>query len=163
MTSRAERKAGIRATGEMNGRRFAEHIRVSHSTVKRWLVDGMPATRSLDGDQQVWIDPEAAKEWIAVRFNGRKTIAFDRRAVVYFMQREDGSIKIGFSSDVIRRLHEIRRDNRSAVELLACFPGLKPDEVRLHARFAKHCIGDEWYSPADEILAFIASLGRSAA
>ncbi len=158
--SRDERAAGRLSTGELDGKRFAEHARVAHGTIKRWLHEGMPAIQ--DGTR-VWIEPVAADAWIAKRFNGRKTVAFDRHSYVYLAQAENEQIKIGWSSDVMRRLSELRKYRRQAVHLLACFPGNKPDELALHDRFASLSVGDEWYEDTDgSIAAYVATLGRAA-
>lgn len=162
MPTREERAAGVLATGEMNGKRFAERIGVAHGTVKRWLHEGMPARRD-DHHHHVWIDAEAAQRWIDERFKGRKTIAFDRRSFVYFAQREDGAVKIGWSADVMRRIGELRKKGRSTVQLLACYPGDKPDEQRLHKTFHGSLIGDEWFRPDEDLMAFIEALRERAA
>lgn len=162
MTTRAEKESGVLATGEMNARRTAERLGVAHGTVKRWLHDGMPAIRDR-GDSQVWIDPAKADAWIAERFKGRRTVAFQRRSFVYLAEREDGAIKIGFSSDVMRRVSELRKQTSSTVQLLACYPGDKPDELRLHRTFKSDLIGDEWFRPSEELLAFIEALRERAA
>ncbi len=123
----------------------------------------MPARRDVPGLKGVWIDPAVAKEWLHERFRGRRTVAFERRSVVYFAQREDGPIKIGFSSDVMRRVFELRRYVRRPVELLACFPGAKPDELRLHERFAEFALGGEWYDAQPPLVEYIDSLRERAA
>lgn len=157
--SRAERSVGKLLTGEMDGKRFAEHVKVAHGTIKRWVHEGMPVIR--DGCH-IWIRPEEAKAWIAERFRGRKTVAFDRHSFIYFAQAEDGTIKIGWSADVIRRIAELRKYRRQAVHLLACFPGDKPDELRLHDRFqALRWAGDpegEWYEDDGTILAYVGKI-----
>jgi len=159
--SREERAAGQLASGEMNGRRFAEHIGVAHGTVKRWLHEGMPARR--DGNK-VWITPDEARAWIEVRFAGKVTVAFKRQtSLVYFAQAEGGLLKIGWSSDVMRRVAELRKKSRQAVELLACFPGDKPDELRVHARFARLHVGGEWYRDDGSIADYLATLAGRAA
>jgi hypothetical protein len=146
----------------MNPKQFSESIGVAYGTVKRWLHDGMPARRT-STDQRVWVDPDAARRWIDERFRGRKTVAFERKSVVYFMQRDDGAIKIGFTSDILRRVGELRKKERSPIELLACYPGGKPDELRLHATFASSLIGDEWFRPDEDLVAFIEALRERAA
>lgn len=155
MASRIEKARGELVSGEMNGRRFAEHIGVAHGTVKRWLHEGLPARRDPSLPKGVWIDPSAAEEWMRRRFGGRTTIAFNRVSQVYIAEREDGAIKIGFSSDIERRLRELRKITRSAVQLLACFPGGKPDELRLHDRFRHLHLGEEWYRPGADLVAFV--------
>lgn len=155
MATREERKAGRLATGEVDGVRFAEHVGVAHGTVKRWLHEGMPARRE---GHRVWVTIYDAEVWLESRARGRNTIAFSRKSLVYLAQRADGLIKIGWSSDVERRVRELRRDSRSAVELLACFPGDKPDELALHALFADLRVEDEWFHPGAALLAFLESM-----
>lgn len=143
----------------MDGKRFAESIGVAHGTVKRWLYEKMPASRR---GTRVWIRSADALAWISKRYPN--SIAISRSSLVYLAVRDcDGAIKVGFTSDLIRRLKELRKDNRSSVEILACFPGAKPDELALHDRFAADAIGEEWFRPSDALLAFIAALGKVAA
>ena len=85
VATREERSAGVLNSGEMDGKRYAEHIGVAHGTVKRWLSEGMPARRHL---KYVWITPSEADAWIAERFKGRKSIAFHRKGFVYFIARK---------------------------------------------------------------------------
>ncbi len=146
----------------MNARAFADHIGVAQGTIKRWLIEGMPAHR-IGAEHGIWIEPAAAKAWLTERFKGRETIAFNRVSYVYFAEAEDGRIKIGWSSDVMRRIHEIRKQEKQAVELIACFPGLKPDELRMHAKFKEERIhpGHEWFRPSERLIAFLR--GRLAA
>lgn len=137
--------------------RLAEDLGIAQGTLKRWLHEGLPADRQNKHD--VWIDPVQAKAWIEERFKGRKTIAFGRHSVVYFAEREDGKIKIGWSSDVMRRVFELRKYMGCAVELRACFPGDKRKENALHKRFASARETGEWYEPTKELSDFIASIG----
>lgn len=159
--TREEIAAGILRSGEMNAKRFAEHIDVAHGTIKRWLWEGMPANRTKSG--ATWITPEKAKAWIAARFGKRGTCAIGRRRFIIFAQSEHGPIKIGWSSDIVRRIHELRRDSGFAVELLASFPGEKADALALHSRFASALVGDEWYRPTTELLGLIAGLRKAVA
>lgn len=162
MATRKELEAGVSGTGEMNAKRFSEHIQVAHGTVKRWIHEGMPCRRE-GVDRRLWIDPEQAQAWLEERFKGRKTIAFARKGFVYVAQREDGRIKVGWSSDVMRRITEMRRDAKQTVQLLACFPGNKPAELRLHDRLKAHKYRGEWYEPHAEVMAVIDSLSEVAA
>lgn len=160
MSTRSAKSSGVSPAGEMNGRRFSEEIGVAHGTVKRWLHEGMPARRE---GTLVWIDLAQARDWIAKRFKGRTTVAFNRSGSVYAARRlTDGAIKIGWTSDIMRRMFELRKRFRCEIELLACVPGGKPDELRIHKHFASSCLGEEWFSaPANEVLAALTA--RSAA
>lgn len=118
MTSRAERAAGENDAGEVTPKRLAEILGVAHGTAKRWIHEGLPRTRA--NAHETWVNLDAAREWLAKRFGGRKTIAFQRKSFVYVAEREsDGAYKIGFSSDVMRRMFELRKYNACAVQLIA--------------------------------------------
>jgi hypothetical protein len=76
---------------------------------------------------------------------------------VYFA-RFDRRIKIGFSTNVPRRLTEIPTD-----ELLAAAAGTRADELRLHDRFAAARINREWFKPVPELLGYIERVKRTQA
>ncbi len=85
-----------------------------------------------------------------------------RNGVIYFAVRaSDGAIKIGWTGDVLRRVRELRRDEGCSVELAACLPGAKPDELRLHATFAADRLGGEWFRASPDLVAYV--YGRLAA
>lgn len=77
---------------------------------------------------------------------------------VYFVRRNDGRIKIGFSKDVGRR----KRDLESAagpLELLLTLPGDYVLEQALHNKFkASHAHG-EWFNPSADLLEYIRNQG----
>lgn len=152
--SREERASGLLWTGEVSPKRFGESIGVAHGTIKRWMHEGLPARRN---GNRAWLTPAAAEAWVAVRYPN--TIARGRRGTVYVVARAtDGAIKIGWTGDVMRRVAELRKESRTAVELIACFPGDKPDELRLHDRFLSDRLDGEWHSPSPAILSFIDNL-----
>jgi hypothetical protein len=132
--------------GTVPARAFAEAIGVRLGTVKRWIHEGMPVrgTRVHVKDATAW-----------VREHHGDSVAFNRRAVVYVAQRDgDGAVKIGWTSDLARRLHELRRDTQVDVLVLAALPGDKPVEQRLHERFAPKRLDGEWFAvPAAEAVA----------
>lgn len=144
--------------GELNGVRFAESFGVAHGTVKRWLTEGLPARR--DG-HRVWITPDEGRRWVSVRYP--RTIAINRQSFVYVARRlGDGAIKVGFTSDVVRRLNELRKLQRDAVELVACWPGKKPEELAIHASLSGAALGEEWFFSGDIVDAFLNSLRKAA-
>lgn len=138
---------------------YAASIGVRYGTVKRWVHEGMPVHKV---DHAVLVVPKEAEAWVAKHRRGG--VCFARRAVIYFAQRDaDMAIKIGWSSNIARRLGELASKGRVEVALLAAVPGNKPDEQALHARFAEDLIADEWFRPSAALMGFIASLGRIAA
>ena len=145
-------------------REFAASIGVRRGTLKRWVNEGLPVVRDWGTGEapSVEIVPDAARAWIASRYPN--TIARHRETLLYLARRDDGAIKIGFSSNVRRRVVEIgklirRYGTGTKVRLLATRVGDKPAELALHARFSEHALGAEWFRPAPEILALVEEWG----
>lgn len=144
MSTRAEREAGILPGGEVNGRQLAVILGVPHGTVKRWRREGLPGRKS---GRDLWIVPDEARAWIATRFDGRVPIGMNRISQVYVAHRlDDGAVKVGWTSDIVRRLAELRKKSHAFVELVACLPGDKPRELRVHEMLKPYLIGEEWYA-----------------
>jgi hypothetical protein len=81
---------------------------------------------------------------------------------VYFMQQSvDGLIKIGFSSDLMRRFRALKNANPTLV-LRAVMPGAtRRTEDALHERFARLRMEGgtkDWFRPDVDLLAFIVLL-----
>ena len=82
---------------------------------------------------------------------------------VYFVQAGDGGqIKIGFARDVSSRLVKMRVDCPIPLTLLAAIEGDAKFERDLQERFAAHSTRGEWFAPAPDLLAFIATLPKPA-
>lgn len=128
---------------------FAEERGIALGTVKRWVHEGMPVERH---GVTVRIRPEVADAWIAS--HRAESLAFNRRALVYAMQREtDWAVKIGWSSDPERRIAEVAKAFKSPTYLVAAVPGSKTDELALHRRFEASALGGEWFAvSADEVV-----------
>lgn len=80
---------------------------------------------------------------------------------VYFVRGAAGHIKIGFSSDVPKRIEALQCSSPEPLELLATMPGNMAIERALHSRFERARVAGEWFRPTDELLSFIESLGGS--
>ncbi len=123
---------------------FATEINVRYGTIKRWASEGMPA---LVIGRTLRVEPEAARAWILTNHAG--SVAFGRKGYIYFYLRDtDNAVKIGWTSDIFRRNKEIRKESScqdAQLVLLASFPGDKPDELRMHAKFEHLKIEREWF------------------
>ncbi len=76
--------------------------------------------------------------------------------VVYFIQPINGGpIKIGWSSDVKRRLAALNSAHPYELTILGTIRGSVRDERRLHHRFSSGRLQGEWFEPSEELLAFI--------
>jgi predicted GIY-YIG superfamily endonuclease len=125
----------------MTTNEFAKSINVRPGTVKRWIHEGMPVRRL--GSRAVVVDAEAAQAWVAE--HRARSVAHGRDAVVYIAQAASGLVKIGFTSDLHRRLTELRADAGCAVEYLITAPGNKRLEMLLHSQFADARERGEWF------------------
>ena len=77
-----------------------------------------------------------------------------KSSVVYFMQRSDGCIKIGFSTNVGDRVRAIE-SSTGPINLLATVPGGLEQERKLHETFAYCRVHGEWFNPDSELLKLI--------
>lgn len=64
---------------------------------------------------------------------------------VYFVHRPDGLVKIGYSSDVQRRMVELRRRFQCELTLLAVIPGDRDLERDLHDEHRDARRVGEWF------------------
>ncbi|XXX79291.1 GIY-YIG nuclease family protein [Sorangium sp. So ce134] len=134
------------STESMTIEAFAHAIGVKLGTVKRWGWEGMPVKRRR-------VVPRDAIRWIVK--HRKDSIAFGRKSVVYFVRDHAGRIKIGLSSDVQRRLVEIRKMVNGPVELLGTIEGDKEVELALHERFASDRLEGEWFCASEAVMAAI--------
>lgn len=75
---------------------------------------------------------------------------------VYFIQADNGLIKIGVAGSPKDRLRTLRTMSPVALRLVLVLPGRgAPGESELHARFAEHRSHGEWFRPAPELLNYI--------
>jgi hypothetical protein len=76
--------------------------------------------------------------------------------VIYFMQAvSSGSIKIGYTASPERRLQDIGQLSSEPIKILATMEGDRDLEHSLHVRFVANRIRGEWFSPTEELLAFV--------
>lgn len=84
-----------------------------------------------------------------------------RDALVYFIQRGKGPIKIGRAADVPRRMMDIQNGNAERLRLLGTVPGGQKMETEMHRRFAAYRIGGEWFQCKGELAAFVKTLKKT--
>lgn len=131
-----------RCKGTLSLRGYAARVKVKYGTLKRWHSEGLPSIKVGD---LVRVVPATVDAWIVEHHP--KSVAFGRQSVIYIAQRvRDEAVKIGWTSDVERRLRELRKVESDGVVLLAAFPGEKRDESALHELFAKYRLEGEWFA-----------------
>jgi hypothetical protein len=73
--------------------------------------------------------------------------------VIYFVQSgNDGPIKIGYTSDVARRINKMQCDTPHKLHVLGVLDAEQNTEKELHSRFAPFRYRAEWYNPEQELL-----------
>ena len=77
--------------------------------------------------------------------------------VVYFMQDDEGLVKIGYTISLSRRHSQIKSEY-GEIEILGWIWGGRQMEKQLHERFAEYRLGrSDWFTPNNEIFAYIES------
>jgi len=133
----------------MNLKQYAASRGIKAGTVKRWATEGMPVHRIASA---VRVVESEADDWVEHRYPN--TIARHRTSMVYIARDPYSKrIKIGYSTDVPRRMAEIAA-NTGGAELLCSFAGDARLERLLHERFASARVDGEWFEPVPELLEF---------
>lgn len=84
-----------------------------------------------------------------------------REPLVYFIQAAPGwPIKIGFTTNMTKRLRALRGESGLRFEVLAVMEGSIKIESGLHRRFRDHRIVGEWFRPIVGLVNFIKQQGR---
>jgi hypothetical protein len=86
----------------------------------------------------------------------------DRRSwIVYYFQRANGDIKIGYSSKLQKRKYTLEREH-GPLELLATHSGGPDAEAAMHVKFADERIDPrrEWFAPSRRLMDHIEAINR---
>lgn len=109
-------------------------------------------------DPAFWVAQEAM--WNAA---DAEQDAAPKQGCVYFVGPKNGPIKIGYSTDVQRRLARLQSHSPVRLAVLAVLVGGTVEVERgYHARFSRHRLHGEWFAPNCEIIAEIKVLNLSA-
>lgn len=74
-------------------------------------------------------------------------------AVVYAVRTNDGLVKVGHTTDLLRRAHQVGSGMKA---ILGWRPGTRQDEAEAHARLRDSLArGRETYSPTPQVLQFV--------
>jgi hypothetical protein len=74
---------------------------------------------------------------------------------LYFIESEDGFVKIGRSNNPKKRLSAIQSGNHKELSILKTFKNKGCYEPDIHKKFKDLCIRGEWFKMSDEIKDFI--------
>ena len=84
-----------------------------------------------------------------------------RKPVVYFVQAENGLIKIGSTNYIEDRMKSLSSQSPLGLTLLATVRGDRAKEFAYHLRFAAHRLHGEWFQRCPEIEAEIERLNSN--
>lgn len=88
-----------------------------------------------------------------------KPVKNDLSGFIYFIQGEcGGPIKIGYTTDLVKRLSSLQTGYPDRLELLLAFPGNRKHEKALHDKFEEYRLNGEWFRPAPKVLEKIKEL-----
>lgn len=82
-------------------------------------------------------------------------------ACVYYIQRQDGLIKIGYSGNFAARLNSLTKEHGPLV-VLATEAGDYDQEKFRHRQFAKFRVEGEWFKPSAKLRRLISTLELAA-
>lgn len=100
--------------------------------------------------------PGVPRRFVRISDTPRKRREYGVAGVVYFI-RFGTRIKIGFTTDLDRRVRAIPHD-----ELLATLKGSFQTEKMVQDRFAHLRLMGEWFSMGDDLMTYIAALTTAA-
>lgn len=84
----------------------------------------------------------------------RRRLEQPPEARVYVLRGANGLLKVGFSTNVLRRVRELKWQLGQDVELLASWPGTMADEGQAHVSFRHLHVKGEWFQDDGSIMAW---------
>ncbi len=75
--------------------------------------------------------------------------------VVYFIQAENGMIKVGWAADAESRLEALRGMSPCPLQLLATVTTHRTTEARFHRELSRWRSHGEWFYPSAEVMAVV--------
>jgi len=129
------------------------------------LIEGLGCSRkwlrrkvgkaSRRGEERIYLGSD-----VLAAFEPCPPTAADPTPTIYFVQSIDGGpVKIGYTTQLPKRLADLRSMNPRFLVLLASMPGTEDDERRLHERFSTTRLHGEWFKSTTDLVALIASVG----
>ena len=123
----------------------------------------METNRPMTGEGVAWIVHKetrgAEMDWSTETETATRCPVSPKREVskpsVYFVQDEDGFIKIGYSENVKKRLAHLQTSSRQKLSLIGSVNGDKNLESLFHRVFRDERVRGEWFRPSKRLLSFI--------
>lgn len=106
-------------------------------------------------------EARALRQWIRLHKREGRLFApymIEGTAVYFIRAGHDGPIKIGFATDMLKRLFGLQTSHARRLRVLATVPAGREVERHLHGRFASLRLQGEWFAARKQLLDYIASL-----
>lgn len=81
---------------------------------------------------------------------------------VYFVEAENGLVKIGYSANVALRFRALLTTSAAPLKLLGWLPGTTGTERELHDKLEDSRSHGEWFRPTPDVAAVLATIQRPA-
>lgn len=146
-----------------NEQALADHLlsmdlRTQIAERRRNRYGAAPATPSVVSDAEWYRIFHAKSRGVKLKWRAEPGDSY-----VYFIQSEQGPVKIGISAAVRKRLSTLQSAHPAKLHLRATICAGPSIERAYHRRFAAHRLHGEWFAPHPDILAEIERLKGMAA
>ena len=91
-----------------------------------------------------------------MKSKGKKVSKNTNKTIIYFIQQGNGgSIKIGISSNIEKRLASLQTGSPYKLKVLLTIKGSEKLEKEIHSKFAEYRLSGEWFKPVKQITDYI--------
>jgi hypothetical protein len=100
---------------------------------------------------------ESIESFSDIHINNNNVICYSqlKAAYVYLLHDLDADLlKIGYTTNMKKRLHQIKLNNNNKVVFVSHFLGSRYNEKILHNKWSKYRIKQEWFSHEHEIVEY---------
>ena len=102
------------------------------------------------------------EDFIKLCETSKKKIKKERvQSFIYFIQAENGLIKIGYTRNLKERLDILRSMSHSKLTLLLVLKGDRKKESRMHEIFQDYRVHGEWFKPEKYLIEYIEEMENS--
>lgn len=129
---------------------LASILGLKESQINSWKYKKFPQSMVEILDK---ILPSAdSEEWDSLSYEDY----FQDKACVYFVQSEGNNlIKIGYTTNLKKRLAKMRTDSSTPLKVLFAMEAYRLEEKSIHSGLFKFNIHGEWFAPSAELLEYI--------
>lgn len=136
-----------------------KYWRFRHVSVGDFPIHGKPGSPAFMANYGALL-AKIGGEVVAKREQPPKAALIEnaKEAWIYFIQSADGPVKIGFTSDIKKRMSNLRTSHPGDLKLIAQFPGTRHLERVIHAELWQHRLNGEWFADVPAVTKVIDTL-----